>query len=169
MSDEQQPSTATPKRSLMSLVEDVRASLEPDEDGVIDEEVLFELRCSLEDKVAAYGVVYRELQASCSANEQLAAVYKKRASALDASAEKLRARLLEAFDALKIRNVKTDTCTAYVKTSYAVEITNESKLPRHLYHPPSLPGVDKHAVREALKKGPVEGAHLAKSEVVVFK
>lgn len=169
MNDEQQSSTTTPKRSLMSLVEDVRASLEPDEDGVIDEEVLFELQCSLEDKVAAYGVVYQEMQAEAQANADLAARYVKRGRAADERGQKLRVRLLQAFEALKIRNVKTDTCTAYIKTSYAVEITNESKLPRHLYHPPSLPGVDKHAVREALKKGPVEGAHLAKSEVVVFK
>ena len=115
-------------------------------------------------KVESYIKAIRSLEAGADAAKSEADRLSKLAKTRSSAADRLKAALAESMRAVGERKVETPIGrVGFRKCPPKVVIDNERSLPRSFLRHPD-PVVDKQALKEALLKGAVAGAHLEAGE-----
>lgn len=119
------PAVNRARRPLFEIVNALLVQIAEADGEVTDKCDALELE--LNDKVEAYCVVIRQMEAEAQALEDLAHEYKVKSATRLKSAESLRARLGMALTAAGCERVNTATARAYFATSQLIEVADPER------------------------------------------
>jgi hypothetical protein len=166
--------------ALYELAADYRALAERLHDLDLPDDVIADTldgeSAALDEKLAAYGMVIRNLEHAADGKKALATSYTEQAAALTKRAAFLRGQVVNVMLALNKPKAGTAAMSLAVRENPAsVVIDDASKVPTEFMRlpPPAPPPVampDKKAIGDALKAGlDIPGAHAERTIKLVLK
>lgn len=153
--------------ALFQIAAEYAAAAAAMADSDLDEQTIADTLESLvgdvEDKAVAVAAVIKNIEAEASAIRDAVAAMQARQKAAEARADRLREYLMGALEQCNIRRVSCPHFVVAIKAkSASVVIDDAALLPAWAMTEPKPPEPqpNKIAIRDALKHGPVPGAHL---------
>lgn len=149
---------ATKPVTLSEIVDSIVSIVADAEDGELTPEMCAQidaLNLSLEQKVEAYHLAYKRLNAEADACKTVAGDFSAKAERKREHADKLRERLRAEMERLGTPRIKTATVTAYTQESESVECDDVANLPPE--YVVQSPRPDKKRMADELKAGKVLG------------
>jgi hypothetical protein len=148
---------------LVAALEDAGGELTPELQAIWDG-----LMADLGQSVDRYGHVLKSLELQAIAHRDRAQYHAAAAQAREHAQKRLKERLATTMQTLGVRKLAGEDFTGYLKTSEAVLIEDESRLPDEAWRVKRE--VDRAAIRDALKAGKtIPGASLEARESAYIK
>ena len=157
--------------NLYQINKTIANLMTPDDDGVIQDdafEQLHLLSLAADEKLESIGCLLKDWQAEADAIKAECIVLTERRRVIEARADRLKRYAAEQMTAMGKRKLETPRCVLAMRTSKAVEIVDQSKLPED-YIEFEL-RVLKADIAKALKAGAeVPGAVMVERENLTIK
>lgn len=163
--------------TLFEINETIRAKLEEiyeqvDEDGCFDGDFseIEALNVERDEKIENLALFYKETLAEAGAIKAEADKLAKRAKVAENKANRLKEYLTFTLQSSEVEKFSTPKVKISFRSSEAVVIDDELKIPQEFLNLKSTVQPDKTAIKEALKAGAeIEGAHLETKSNIQIK